>query len=142
MTAERSLAPGSLLAIGRVARAHGLKGELRVETFFDGSDALDQVEIPSFTAVQATCVYLHQTIPELDLISWDMAVDRRGAPVVLEFNIRRQDINYNQVCNGPVLGPYIDAVLAHHKWHVIPGIGAIDEVIDMDEIGRPLPKTA
>jgi hypothetical protein len=108
----------------------------------DHGYALDQVVIPSFTAVQATCAELHQTIPELDLISWDMAVDRRGAPVVLEFNIRRQDINYNQVCNGPVLGPYIDAVLARNKWHVIPGIGAIDEVMDMDGIGPPLPETA
>jgi 16S rRNA processing protein RimM len=44
LTSERSSAPGGLLAIGRVARAHGLKGELRVETFFDGSDALAQVE--------------------------------------------------------------------------------------------------
>jgi len=42
LTAEPS--PGGLLAIGRVSRAHGLKGELRVELFFDGSDALDQVD--------------------------------------------------------------------------------------------------
>jgi hypothetical protein len=92
---------------------------------------LDQAVIPSFKAVQATCVELHQTIPELDLISWDMAVDHHGAPVVLEFNIRRQEINYSQVCNGPVLGPYIDAVLARYKWHVVPGIGAIDEAMDI-----------
>lgn len=44
MTADRSSEPGGLLAIGRVARAHGLKGELRVEPFFDQSDALEQVE--------------------------------------------------------------------------------------------------
>ncbi len=42
MTSEPS--PGGLLAIGRVSRAHGLKGELRVELFFDGSDALDHVD--------------------------------------------------------------------------------------------------
>ena len=42
MTAEPT--PGGLLAIGRVSRAHGLKGELRVELFYDGSDALDQVD--------------------------------------------------------------------------------------------------
>ena len=36
--------PGGLLAIGHVSRAHGLKGELRVELFYDGSDALDQVD--------------------------------------------------------------------------------------------------
>ncbi len=35
--------PGDLLAIGHVARAHGLKGELRIELFFDGSDALGLV---------------------------------------------------------------------------------------------------
>lgn len=103
----------------------------RVTRHPERSYALDQVVIPSFEAVQKTCIELHHTIPELDLISWDMAVDHNGNPVVLEFNIRRQDINYNQVCNGPVLSPYIDAVLTRHKWHVIPGIGAIDEEMDI-----------
>jgi 16S rRNA processing protein RimM len=42
LTAEPS--PGGLLAIGRVGRAHGLKGEVRVELHFDGSDALEQVD--------------------------------------------------------------------------------------------------
>ncbi len=37
-------ASAELLTIGRVARAHGLKGELRVELFFAESDALDHVE--------------------------------------------------------------------------------------------------
>jgi 16S rRNA processing protein RimM len=36
--------PGGLLAIGRVGRAHGLKGEVRVELHFDGSEALAQVD--------------------------------------------------------------------------------------------------
>jgi 16S rRNA processing protein RimM len=36
--------PADLLAIGRVSRAHGLRGELRVELFFAESDALEQVE--------------------------------------------------------------------------------------------------
>jgi 16S rRNA processing protein RimM len=42
LTAER--AHGSLIVIGRVARAHGLRGELRVELHYAGSDALEQVE--------------------------------------------------------------------------------------------------
>jgi 16S rRNA processing protein RimM len=33
-----------LLAIGRVARAHGLKGELRVELYFQESDALEHAQ--------------------------------------------------------------------------------------------------
>ncbi len=90
-------------------------------------------ELPSFDAAQRTCISLHQTIPELDLISWDVAIGHDGHPIVLEFNVRRPDIGHSQVCNGPVLTPYIDAVLARRKWHMIPGIGAIDEV-DADAI--------
>lgn len=36
--------PADLLSIGRISRAHGLRGELRVELHFSGSDALDQVD--------------------------------------------------------------------------------------------------
>jgi ribosomal 30S subunit maturation factor RimM len=38
------VAADDLLAIGRVGRAHGLKGELRVDLFNADSDALEQVE--------------------------------------------------------------------------------------------------
>jgi 16S rRNA processing protein RimM len=41
LTAEA--AHGDLILIGRVARAHGLRGELRVELHYVGSDALSQV---------------------------------------------------------------------------------------------------
>ncbi len=38
------VAPADLLSIGRVSRAHGLRGELRVELHFAGSDALSEVD--------------------------------------------------------------------------------------------------
>jgi hypothetical protein len=94
---------------------------------------LDQFVIPSFVEAQRTCIALHSTIPELDLISWDVAIDRRGRPTIMEFNVRRQDINLSQVCNGPVLGPYIDAILSRRGWHMIAGVGAIDEQPEMAE---------
>jgi hypothetical protein len=94
--------------------------------------AFDSFVIPSFVAAKQTCLDLHQGIPDLDLISWDIAIDEHGKPTVVEFNIGRQDISLAQVCNGPVLKPYIDAVLARHKWFVIPGIGAIDQQADME----------
>jgi 16S rRNA processing protein RimM len=37
-------APGDLLLVGRVARAHGLRGELRIEPFNVDSDSLARVE--------------------------------------------------------------------------------------------------
>jgi hypothetical protein len=89
------------------------------------------VVIPSYQSVLQTCTRLHRRIPDLDLLSWDVAVGRDGAPMVIEVNIRRQDVNITQICNGPVFSPYIDAVLARDKWLVIPGIGAIDAHADM-----------
>jgi 16S rRNA processing protein RimM len=38
------VAPADLLSIGRVSRAHGLRGELRIELHFAGSDALGEVD--------------------------------------------------------------------------------------------------
>jgi hypothetical protein len=103
----------------------------RYTTHPDHGYAFDSFVIPSFSAAQQTCIGLHQTIPELDLISWDVAIAHNGAPVVTEFNIRRQDINTSQVCSGPVLKPYIDQVLGRAGWLVIPGIGAIDRQVDI-----------
>lgn len=93
--------------------------------------AFGGIVLPSYPEAQLTCIRLHESIPDLDLISWDVAIGGDGEPVVIEFNIGRQDISVSQVCNGPVLNPYIDDVLARHKWLVIPGIGAIDSQADM-----------
>lgn len=97
----------------------------------DHGYAYNSIVIPSFATVRQTCIQLHESIPDLDLLSWDVAIDHRGEPVVIEFNIKRQDIGHVQVCNGAVFNPYIDAVLARHKWLMIPGIGAIDSQADM-----------
>jgi hypothetical protein len=87
--------------------------------------------IPSFDKLRQTCVRLHEHVPDLDLLSWDVAIDTNAEPVVIEVNIHRQDVNITQICNGPVFSPYIDTVLARHPWMVVPGIGAIDRRADL-----------
>ena len=103
----------------------------RCSTHPDHGYAFDRFVIPSLEAARQTCIGLHQGIPELDLISWDVAIDHRGVPVVIELNVGRQDANLSQICSGPVFGPFVDAVLARHEWFVIPGIGAIDRQADI-----------
>jgi len=84
LTAEPT--PGGLLAIGRVSRAHGLKGELRVELFFDGSDALDQVD-ELWLAPQAetpTDAHRHEIVearpvPRAYLLKLEGVVERNAA---------------------------------------------------------------
>jgi hypothetical protein len=97
----------------------------------DHGYSYDDVVVPSYHAVLQTCTRMHRRVPDLDLLSWDVAIGRDGHPVVIEVNIHRQDVNITQICNGPVFSPYFDAVLARHKWFVIPGIGAIDAHADM-----------
>lgn len=93
--------------------------------------AFDSFVIPSFETARQICIGLHKGVPDLDLISWDVAIDDRAVPVVIELNVGRQDANISQICNGPVFSPFVDAVLARHEWFVIPGIGAIDRQADV-----------
>jgi hypothetical protein len=130
LTAGKSIAIG-VEQEGRLSK-YGYDNDLRrSEAHPDHGYAFEGRTIPSFSAAQQTCIGLHQTIPELDLISWDVAIAHDGAPIVLEFNIRRQDLNISQVCSGPVLQPYIDEVLGRGRWLVIPGVGAVDRQVDI-----------
>lgn len=116
-------------------RKHGYDLALRrCETHPEHGYAFDSFVIPSYAAARQTCVALHERIPDLDLISWDIAIDHSGAPVVIEVNVGRQDANLTQICNGPVFSPFIDSVLARNDWFVIPGIGAIDRHVDVEPV--------
>ena len=129
-----NLTPGKGIGVGVQGdgrlRKYGYN--LRYKRFTKHPDygyEVEGFELPSFDAAQRTCIALHQTIPELDLISWDVAIGHDGTiRPCWNSMCGGQDIGHSQVCNGPVLTPYIDAVLARRKWHMIPGIGAIDEV--------------
>jgi hypothetical protein len=129
------------LSVGNVAAGVGMDGRLgkngydlklrRCAAHPDYGYAFDSFVIPSFKEAREMCIDLHGSIPDLDLLSWDVAIDRNGTPVIVEFNTQRQDISVSQVCCGPVLNPYIDEILARHPWIAIPAIGAIDREADM-----------
>jgi 16S rRNA processing protein RimM len=84
LTAEN--AADGLLAIGRVARAHGLKGELRVELFFDGSEALEhtselwlsqQADNPE--GARKHVIEWARPVPKAYLVKLEGVVERNGA---------------------------------------------------------------
>ena len=84
MTVEN--AADDLLAIGRVARAHGLKGELRVELFFDGSDALEHTselwlsqKAETADAAQKHGIEWARPVPRAYLVKLEGVVERNGA---------------------------------------------------------------
>ena len=91
----------------------------------------DTITLPFFEAAKKLCMDLHAAIPDLGLLSWDIAIDAQGAPGVIEFNIGRQEILTHQACNGPVLAPYIDRVLGRHPWLALPVLGPLDRLFDI-----------
>jgi len=72
-----------------------------VEHHPDSGIAFEGFCVPSWEEVLAACTRGHESIPALDLISWDIAVDEDGRPTFIEFNIVEQDIRVHQVENGP-----------------------------------------
>jgi putative polysaccharide biosynthesis protein len=91
----------------------------------------DAISLPFFQAAEALCKDLHAVIPDLGLLSWDIAIDAQGKPSVIEFNISRQEILTHQACNGPVFAPYIDRVLGRHPWLTLPVLGPLDRIFDI-----------
>jgi 16S rRNA processing protein RimM len=79
-------AADGLLAIGRVARAHGLKGELRVELFFDGSDALAHAtdlwlsqKAETAEAAEKHVIEWARPVPRAFLVKLEGVAERNGA---------------------------------------------------------------
>ena len=45
------------------------------------------------------------------LVSWDIAIDECGDPVLIEANMRKGGINLNQFSNGPLFGDLTERVM-------------------------------
>ena len=45
------------------------------------------------------------------LISWDLAIDKDGDPVIIEVNLSFGEVDFHQMCNGPIFGDLTERVL-------------------------------
>jgi hypothetical protein len=69
-------------------------------------------DAPAHGDAVALCLRLHQTIPWFDLISWDIAIDESYRPIVIEFNVSDQELDFHQLNNGPLFGSVDGAILS------------------------------
>jgi len=67
--------------------------------------------VPSYSAVLDIIKREHVKLGHFRLISWDFAIDKYGFPVLIENNLRFQEINFHQLGNGPLFGDLTDEVL-------------------------------
>ena len=45
---------------------------------------------------------MHKQLPHFDLVGWDIAVDREGIPVILEYNCVAPSLDLPQIAGGPL----------------------------------------
>lgn len=82
---------------------------------------IDNLLIPNYDKVVETVLDLHKTIPYMDLIGWDIAVDEDGIPTLIELN-QYPDCEFIQIFNGPMFGEYTDDLLEHISRHRIEAV--------------------
>lgn len=73
---------------------------------------IENLVIPNYDEVVETVLRLHKTIPYMDLVGWDIAVDEDGEPVLIELN-QYPDCEFIQIFNGPMFGEYTDDLMEH-----------------------------
>lgn len=68
-------------------------------------------KVPSYNKAIKMVESLAPTIPNFRLVSWDIAIDENGEPILIEANMRKGMINLNQFNNGPLFGDLTDQIL-------------------------------
>ncbi len=96
---------------GRLKKyAYGYYKGVRYEKHPDGL-IFDGFRLPSFDKAIDLVKDAHPRIPHFRLVSWDIAVDEYGTPILIEANMRKGGINFHQFNNGPLFGDLTNDVL-------------------------------
>lgn len=69
-------------------------------------------KIPSYEEIEKIIKKEHKKFGHFKIISWDFAIDDTGEPVLIEYNLGMQGINFHQMNNGPLFGEITDEVLS------------------------------
>lgn len=68
-------------------------------------------QIPAFDKAVDLVKKAHPLIGHFRLVSWDIAIDKKGEPVLIEANMRKGGLNFHQFNNGPLFGDLTERVL-------------------------------
>lgn len=68
-------------------------------------------KIPFYDKAVELVKNAHPLISHFRLVSWDIAINEKGEPVLIEANMRKGGINFHQFNNGPLFGELTERVL-------------------------------
>ena len=90
--------------------AHGYTTGESCEQHPDGL-VFEGFKVPSYDKAVCLVKEAHPIIGHFRLVSWDIAIDINGEPVLIEANMRKGGINFHQFNNGPLFGNLTERVL-------------------------------
>lgn len=90
--------------------AYAMNGD-RFEAHPDTGLPFEGTQVPGFDKCLEAVSKLHVQIPRFPLVSWDLAVDPDGDPVLIEANLRYGSIDIHQLNNGPLFGDDTQKIL-------------------------------
>ena len=73
--------------------------------------SFENIQIPQFSSVLDFVKNLHRYLLYFDMVSWDIAIDKNGAPVLIELNLINQGISFLQIHHGPLFGDLTEKLL-------------------------------
>lgn len=69
------------------------------------------IKIPFYHSITSSIKGYHDHLSYFDMVSWDVSIDEKGDPVLIEYNLKGQEINFHQFNNGPLFKEHTDKVL-------------------------------
>jgi hypothetical protein len=90
--------------------AHGYNTGACCDQHPDGL-VFEGFKVPSYDKAVELVRKAHPIIGNFRLVSWDIAIDESGEPVLIEANMRKGGINFHQFNNGPLFGDLTERVL-------------------------------
>ncbi len=69
------------------------------------------ITVPSFEKMKQLAVHLSEKLGHFGFVAWDITVDEKGNPIVIEYNIKGPGIIYYQYANGPLFQEYTNDVI-------------------------------
>lgn len=70
------------------------------------------IQIPNYSLCVEFAIRLAKRFSSITkLISWDVAIDENGQPMLIEFGVSNGQMDFHQLCNGPILGELTEDVL-------------------------------
>lgn len=78
--------------------------------------------VPGWHEAVRLCISSHGMMPQMDLMSWDVAIDPNEQPVLIEFNTYQQALLMHQKENGPLPADVVAEWAARADFWVVGGL--------------------